>query len=236
MKIAICDDEKELLLKLGKIIEDEFKLFHEELRVDYYGTGEEILKGYDEFEYDVVFLDVYLPGISGFEAAQMINKKRNDTYIIFVTSNSELVYECFDYNPFYCIRKDEYLLGVRRVVKKLVIVRKQNEVFEVEINGINKKIIIADIIYIQSDNHSIIVHTKKYQYLVRGNMTDFEAKLIPFDFIRIHRKYIINLSQLSKIDSELNEVKLYNNIRLEMSRNCKNIVKEAQVKYERSLK
>ena len=48
--------------------------------------------------------------------------------------------------------------------------------------------------------------------------------------------YIINLSHLNNIDTELNEVKLYNDTRLEMSRNYKNIVKEAQVKYERSLK
>jgi len=236
MKIAICDDEKELLLKLGKMIEDEFKLFQDELKIDYYETGEEFLKGYEENEYDVAFLDVYLPGMTGFEVAQEINKKRNNTYIIFVTSNSELVYECFDYKPFYFIRKDEYLSGIRKVVKKLMIVMRQDEVLEVEINGINKNIVITDIIYIRSDSHSVIIHTRKFEYAVRGNMTDFEARLTPFDFIRIHRKYIINLSHLIKIDSELNEVKLYENIRLEMSRNYKNIVKEAQVKYERSLK
>ena len=236
MKIAICDDEKELILKLGKIIEDEFRLFQDELKIDYYETGEELLKGYEKNEYDVVFLDVYLPGLTGFEVAQEINKKRNSTYIIFVTSNSELVYECFDYKPFYFIRKDEYLAGVRKVAKKLIKVMRQDEVLEVDINGINKNIVIADIIYIQSDNHSIIIHTRKYKYSVRGNMTDFEVKLIPFDFIRVHRKYIINLSHLNNIDTELNEVKLYNDTRLEMSRNYKKIVKEAQVKYERSLK
>jgi len=236
MKIAICDDEKELILKLGKIIEDEFRLFQDELKIDYYETGEELLKGYEKNEYDVVFLDVYLPGLTGFEVAQEINKKRNSTYIIFVTSNSELVYECFDYKPFYFIRKDEYLPGIRKVAKKLMIVMRQDEVFEVEINGVNKNIVIADIIYIRSDSHSVIIHTKKFEYAVRGNMTDFESRLTPFDFIRVHRKYIINLSHLIKIDTELNEVKLYENIRLEMSRNYKNIVKEAQVKYERSLK
>ena len=236
MKIAICDDEKELLLKLGKIIEDEFKIFRDELIIDYYETGEEFLKGYDENEYDVAFLDVYLPGISGFDVAQIINKRRNNTYIIFITSNAELVYDCFDYKPFYFIRKDEYLVGVRKVIKKLSVVMKQNEVLEVDINGVNKKIVISDIIYIQSDNHSIIIHTRKYKYSVRGNMTDFEVKLIQFDFIRVHRKYIINLSHLNNIDTELNEVKLYNDTRLEMSRNYKKIVKEAQVKYERSLK
>jgi len=236
MKIAICDDEKELLLKLGKIIEDEFKFFQDELVIDYYENGEEFLIGYDKFEYDVVFLDVYLPGISGFDVAQVINKKRKNTYIVFITSNAELVYDCFDYKPFYFIRKDEYLAGVRKVIKKLRVVMKQNEVLEVDINGINKKIVVADIIYVQSDNHSIIIHTRKYKYSVRGNMADFEAKLAPFDFIRVHRKYIINLSQLNNIDSDLNEVKLYNNTRLEMSRNYKSIVREAQVKYERSLK
>jgi len=174
MKIAICDDENELLIKLGKLIEDEFKIFQDVLIIDYYETGEEFLKGYDKNEYDVAFLDVYLPGISGFEAAQTINKKRSHTYIIFVTSNAELVYDCFDYKPFYFIRKDEYLAGVRKVVKKLMTVMKQDTVFEVEINGINKKIVIADIIYVQSDNHSIIIHTKKYQYSVRGNMADLK--------------------------------------------------------------
>ena len=236
MKIAICDDEKELILKLGKIIEDEFRLFQDELKIDYYETGEEFLKGYEENKYDVAFLDVYLPGMTGFEVAQEINKKRNNTYIIFVTSNSELVYECFDYKPFYFIRKDEYLAGVRKVAKKLIKVMRQDEVLEVDINGINKNIVIADIIYIQSNNHSIIIHTKKFEYTVRGNMKDFEARLTPIDFIRVHRKYIINLSHLIKIDTELNEVKLYENIRLEMSRNYKKIVKEAQIKYERSLK
>jgi len=236
MKIAICDDEKELLDTLNRLIKLEFNKLKRQVEIDCYETGEDLLETNSINEYDVVFLDVYLPGLSGFDVAEKINKKKNNTYIIFITSNAELVYDCFDYEPFYIIPKDAYNIGLPKAIKKLVKVRKQYEILEVQNNGKKYKLLMRDIIYLQSGDHAILIHTVKYDYTMRGNLIDLETKLDSFNFIRVHRKYIINLSYLSRIDTLLDEVILSNGKVLEMSRYYKGKVKEAQIQYLRSMK
>lgn len=234
IKIAICDDEKNMLERLKILIEAEYRKLQQEVEIYCYSSGEEFLEGYAEKKHEVVFLDVYLPQISGFQVATRMNQKKNNTYIIFITSNSELVFQCFDYKPFNFISKAIYEIKVPIIIAKLSKVMKQNDILCIECKDKQYNIPYYDIIYVKSDNHYVLIHTVKYDYNIRIKLSDLYEKLKDYDFIIVHRKNIINLRYLNVVDSSLNEVALSDGTRLEMSRNYKNDVKKAYAEYMRS--
>ena len=81
MKIAICDDEKEIRESLRKILEEYKEPFEQ---IDLYTSGEELLE-YDR-NYDLLFLDIDMKGINGIETARKIRLKDKKIKIVYVLS------------------------------------------------------------------------------------------------------------------------------------------------------
>ena len=240
MKFAICDDDKLLIKKLIDCIKNEYDNLWsgQELLIDTYNSGEKLIDACinKDKEYNLIFLDVYMDGINGFETAEQLINAESDVRIAFITSNSDLVYDSFDYQPFYFIRKDNYSMVLKRVLLKLKKVMRQDKVIQVINRGQSLMIPLKNIYYIESDRHSVLLHTTHYDYSTRRSMSDMEQELKDDYFIRIHRKYLVNLKYLKRIDTILDEVTLFNDVRLEMSRHAKENVKEAQKLYLRGMK
>lgn len=235
VKIAICDDSKELLNVMYKTIRDDYNKRNITTVIDVFTTGEAVIQSNDVKEYDILFLDICLPGINGFEVAEKINQKDKKGYIIFVTSNSEFVYSCFDYKPFYFIRKDRYQEQIPLVLRKLTKEMQQQATIVLEDKEVLRNERIQDIVYIQSDNHSVIVNLVHKRYSIKCRMEEMENKLVSLDFIRIHRKYLVNIRYIRSVDCMLDEVTLFDGTRLEMSRYQKKEVKQAQLNYRRDV-
>ena len=69
--------------------------------------------------YNLALLDIDMTPLNGFDTAQSICSISSDTRIVFVTSHEELVFDTFEYTPFYFIRKKYYENGVKKLVNKL---------------------------------------------------------------------------------------------------------------------
>jgi len=65
--------------------------------IECFSSAEEFLGKHAETPFDIVFLDIVMPEINGFEAARLIRKISPKTYIIFITMESSLVYDSFDF-------------------------------------------------------------------------------------------------------------------------------------------
>ena len=104
MYLAICDDDILLCANLRRKLAA-FDTGGNKLLVDEYHSGEELLKGACRCNYDAVFLDLYMEGMSGFDTAKALAEKRSEARIIFLTSNESLVFDSFEYQPFYFLRK-----------------------------------------------------------------------------------------------------------------------------------
>lgn len=235
MYLAICDDD----IVLCHTLRDNllaFAIEENSIQVDVYHSGEELIAGCKLCNYDAVFLDLYMKEMTGFETAQALTSKHIRTNLIFFTSNSALVYDSFEYQPFYFLRKENYLEVLPRVMEKLKAVMLQNGVFTLDSRNDNEQISIENICYVMSDKHNIIINTTKYSYEVRKSMTETEKQLLQYDFIRIHKKYLVNLKYVKKVSMQEEIVYLFNNIALDMSRRSKNKVLESFKKYQRRMK
>lgn len=239
MNIAICDDDSEfrsgLKESLSLLLD---KTDGVEYNIDEYESGESFIEGCDVSNYDCVFLDLYMAegAMTGFDTASKLTRKNKDTKIIFLTSNAALVYDSFEYQPFYFIRKDNYVDVLPRAIKKLKMLLDQNGIFLLGTRSDNERISIGSICYITSDKHDISIQTTKYCYDMRKTMSEAESELEPYGFVRIHKRYLVNLRYVKKVSTRDDTVVMYNDVVLDMSRRNKNDVLEKYKQYQRSVK
>lgn len=239
MNIAICDDDSEFRSGLKESLSSLLdKTDGVEYNIDEYESGESFIEGCDVSNYDCVFLDLYMAegAMTGFDTASKLARKNKDTKIIFLTSNAALVYDSFEYQPFYFIRKDNYVDVLPRAIKKLKILLDQNGVFLLGQRSGNERISVGMICYITSDKHDISIQTTKYCYDMRKTMSEVEKELEPYGFVRIHKKYLVNLRYVKKVSTRDDTVVMYNDVVLDMSRRNKNDVLEKYKQYQRSVK
>ena len=201
LRIAICDDNEIMLENLKGIISDAFSEHTTDFEVSEYLGGLLLLNEHKLTPFDVIFLDIDMPKVSGFDAAKQLRDEFSNCFIIFVTSHSELVYESMDFQPFHFIRKNCSVPieeSAALIVKKLMKHIKQNEKIILDDGSRRMAVYIRDIVYLESDKHYINYFIKNADKPIkmRESITECEEKYKDYDFVRIHKRYLINLKYL----------------------------------------
>lgn len=239
MYMAICDDNKPMLDFLSGKIDDlltENGITHE---ICVFSSGSDFLESHTKHPFDVVFLDIVMPELDGFEVAKQVRKISRDTYIIFITTESSLVYDSFDFQPFYFIPKSKLKTTeekLKYVVNKLSIHMATIE--KVMISGAyeNKRFVSPNqILYIKSSLNNIEYHlTDGTTQAVRGRLDDISKGLNPYVFARTHNRCIVNMSHIDTTDYPNMEVRLNNGEFIRISRGYKKEFEEAYLRYTRN--
>lgn len=232
LRIAICDDEKvftEFLHRSSeKILSDESI----EAAIDSFTEAKQLLTLHKHNPYDIIFLDIDMPQISGFDAAESIRKTSLSTFIVFVTSKRELVYSSFEYSPFYFICKSSpqtLSLDIDHVYRKLITVFKQNKLIILQDSVVGEeRIAIKDIVYIQSDKHYLLYYIvgENIPIRERNQLKNRMNELVAFDFISPHKRYLVNMHHIKRFDTMVNTILVSNGNEIPISRTAKNTVFE----------
>lgn len=240
IRIAVCDDNAEFLKKFSYILRDILKNKKISADVNSYARCDLMLQLHGDDPFDVVFLDIDMPKINGFHAAKTIAAINPKCYIIFVTSHNELVYDSFKFRPLNFIVKERETLMRQRletVIGQLTEQMLQDEyiVLDSKIQG-RLSLCLRDIIYIESCDHHVLYYTRlsSEPIKVRDKLSDAESRLGSKGFIRIHKKYLVNLRHIFNIDLAGEAVILKDGDELPMSRSHKNEVDERLTEYLRS--
>ncbi len=242
MRIAVCDDNTVMLSKLKEAIYSAFVLYTQEFEMHTYSSGTLLLNAHKQEAFQIIFLDIDMPKVSGFDVAKALRDDFSNCYIIFITSHSELVYESMDFQPFHFIQKNCEISieeSIARIVKKLMKHMKQYEKVILEDKETGRyAVYIHDIMYIESEKHYLnyYVAGKNVPIRERGSIKECEEKYEGYDFVKIHKRYIVNLRYLADFDGSKNEVTIGNiDKRLTMSKNYKKNVDEKYTLYLRSM-
>lgn len=239
MYVAICDDNKPMLDFLNDRIDDlltQNGIAHE---ICTFQSGSGFLESHMKRPFDVVFLDIVMPEPNGFETAKQVRKISRDTYIIFITTESSLVYDSFDFQPFYFIPKNKLKITedkLKYVVNKLSMHLAAIE--KVLISGAyeNKRFVSpSEILYIKSSVNNIEYHLiDGSTQVVRGRLDDVSKSLNSYMFARTHNRYIVNMAHIDTADYPNMEIRLDNGEFIIISRGCKKDFEEAYLRYTRS--
>lgn len=205
MRIAVCDDELTMLKLVSTLVRIEFEKRGENVVVSSYPNAEQLVRDLTQKKYDAVLLDILMPGIDGFEAARSIRKSSPDTKIVFITTEENLVYDSFDFQPFAFIPKtppDAMRSRLSRTTEKLLDDHRANRKICIEL-PYNDKLYIKphDLIYVNSEKNNIFYHlTNGETIIVRAKIKSAEEILPPDLFARIHNRIIVNMEHIVSME------------------------------------
>lgn len=237
--IAVCDDEKIFSDLVSKSIKKAFWDKDVTAEIKGYVSSNLLIKDLDNKVYDIIFLDIDMPNYSGFDIAELIQNKMADTQIVFVSSKAELVYDSFEYRPFYFIRKSDIKNlndNIKHVVEKYLSYKRQHNVFSINDLTYGKTVLcVKDILYIQSKGHYLYYYTVKREvpYHTRESLSDIEAKMVSFDFIRTHNRYLVNMNHIKIFMSSNSMIQISNDNTVSISRAYKEQVFQAYTEFRR---
>lgn len=210
IKTVVIDDEP-----LARSIVSEYLTPYAEIQVvQECGDGFEGVKAIAQHKPDLIFLDIQMPKINGFEMLELIDQP---PAVIFTTAFDEYAIKAFeshaiDYllKPFSKDRFDKALgkwLQQRQTLPSVVRplpddVRQPEERTRVVVReGANIRIIpINEVQYIEAYDDYVKIFTLKEMFLKKKTMNFYEHILDTSQFIRVHRSYIIALAQLTRIE------------------------------------
>lgn len=182
--------------------------------VDECANGFEGLKSIQVHQPDLVFLDVQMPKINGFEMLELIE---DPPPVIFVTAFDEYAVQAFEVNAIdYLLKPIEPARlekAIAKVLQKQVagtaertgqathlLLPEQTQRVVVKEQGEIKIIPLDKILYLEAADDYVKVHTKDKYFLKYQTMARFEQQLPAQQFVRIHRSYIVNASFIHKIE------------------------------------
>lgn len=230
IRAAICDDELMMLERMQSVINETFEKQQFQCEVFGFQSGEKLLEAHQTHPFDILFLDILMPKRNGFDIAKDVRQISDKTLLLFVTSQDELVYDSFDYHPFYFLRKGDrrtFANSLSDAVKKIITYIKRNEMISLELGaGEYKMISLQDILYLKSNAHFVDYYLVSGEVVhVRELINDAEKRLDEYGFARAHRQYIVNIYKVQKLNtSRYPEILLRNGQTLPLGRKYRDAV------------
>ena len=239
MKIAVCDDEIAMLKIVSTLVRSQFEKHGENVTVSSYVKAFQLLQDVAQKKYDVVFLDIRMPEISGFDAAKEIRRLSPESKIIFITTEEDLVFDSFDFQPFAFIPKfppDIMKARLSRTTENLLSALKSSRKICIEL-PYNDKIYIKpdDLIYVISEKNNLFYHLADGETIItRSKILDAE-EILPSDlFIRIHNRIIVNMRHIVNLEYNRTSLTVTGGEELGISRTYKTAFDEAYDNFKRT--
>lgn len=227
MRIAVCDDEAEYCKQMQRMIE---KMYHSlDVIVDTYQTGHDLLRQFEKQNYDLIFLDIEMPGIDGISLARKLRKKREELRLVFLTSHVEYALKGYEVQALRYLTKPVQEDKLKEVLSYVTEQMQGQKNIWLKTSAGEEQVSVSDILYLEAQDQNISINTAERSYLVRYNLRDFERELREYGFFRIHRGYLVSLGKISAVRK--NEVTLDGGVLLPLSRTKEKPLKEALYQY-----
>jgi len=203
VRIAICDDEKNIRELIGKKV----TTLYPDADIIFCQSGEELLLS--DKHIDILFLDIQMAGKNGMETARELRKRGNHVVLIFVTAVDEYVFQAFDVGAFHYIVKPiedaKFADVLQKAVDEVNFRSTKEQVPEerylmINNSGVHTKVILDEIVYAEVFNRKIVIHKMNETIEYYGKMSDLE-ELAGDNFFRPHRAYLINFKYVEKYDA-----------------------------------
>jgi DNA-binding LytR/AlgR family response regulator len=159
---------------------------------------------------DLIFLDVEMPGASGFD---LMDRLVYTPQVILTTSKTEYAYDAFQYNVTDYLKKpftyQRFLEAVQKVEKKKEEddSTASNDHIFIKADGKLIRLLNDDILYIESMGDYVKFITAEKKYITHNTIKNLETKVDALRFMKVHRSYIVNLSRIDDIQENMLYIK-----------------------------
>ena len=243
IKVVLIDDEEHAL----ETLEWKIKNYCPDVAIlQTFSSPVKALPFLQEQQFDLLFLDIEMPEMNGFELLQQVRDVHFD--VIFTTAYDEYGIKAIKYSALDYLLKPVQVEELTEAVSKFqekhshsVLPQQLEVLFQSlqEKNAKNQKIALStkesielvapkDIIMCESDSNYTLVYLQDRKKLISKTLKDFEEMLVPFNFFRTHQSYLINVEQIAEfVKGEGGYLVMKNGLRVPVSRSKR----EALMKY-----
>lgn len=200
-----------------------------EARVLTYNSARALIEGAKTHVFDLILLDIEMPGTDGIELSRILRKKGNPGDIIFVSNREDRVFETFEVHPFGFVRKSTFVKDISSVISFFAEKYRSSHDLRSLVVGTKDGMMnlpTAKIIYIEGNQKNQLIYMENLTepIVAVSAMEKLEEKLAQDGFIRIHKGYLINYRFIRLIG--LKDLTLTNGKVLPVSRRKVKEVKE----------
>lgn len=200
IQIAICDDNLEDIRSLANALyayDDSFQIFS-------YTDGESLTEDCLENErlFDILFLDIYMPGLNGIEIAARIRADNKEIKIIFISSSKEHYSEAYDVFAFNYLIKPLNRQKLSCILEQAIngIIKERQQQICLNYKGKTFRVFCRDILYIESRDKIIYIHKTDRSVVQCYAKMDYILEKLPIEsFIRCHQSFAVNVLHIDEI-------------------------------------
>ena len=188
LKIAIVDDELKWREKVTKLVE---KYVSAKAKIDVYNSGEDFLEGKNK--YDIVLMDIEMPGIDGFDTLTNYNKLYSGSIIIILTTHTDFARKGYLVEAFRYIDKLNIDIELKEAFDRIIEMRKKEKYYLIgENKDSTRRISINDIMYIETEGRHTVIQTIDGEY--KTNLLYKESDLLPLLLPYLKTKFPLSVS------------------------------------------
>lgn len=227
MRIAICDDEQKSWEQLITALHG----WDPTRQPECFSDGASLLRAAQEKEYfDIVFLDIYMPGENGVDIAGELQRLSPKTGIVFVTTSREHAVDAFSLHALHYLVKPVTTEGVVEAFRRLTQLKsRQRPTITLTVGHDSHTVYLDEISYIQSINHATEVFlTRGRQIKVWMPLNELESRLGEA-FLKINRGTIVNMEQIEQMGTS--SCMLRDGTRLDFTRRERGTIRAAYDNY-----
>lgn len=197
IRIAVCDDQIMVREKIREIILKGEKNRYE---VELFSCGEELLAA--SGKYEIIFLDIDMPGMDGIETAKELRKTDKHVDIIYITNYGGFAGYAFDVHAFGYLLKPVKEQEIKRQLKEVMEYRKKEQKKpEIELYTVTGRIRmpVEEIYYYEYSSRVLTVHTGRGIYYEKKKISDCLEQMETYGFAMPHKSFVVNLDQVKGI-------------------------------------
>lgn len=205
MKIVICDDNPQFgndMLKFVQKTAMESSWYNDSFKIDYIQSSKNLVDYISKHDIDILFLDISMPEINGFDVAAYLNDNNIQTMLIFVSSFENNVFYSLRYKPFRFIRKEKYKEEIGEALKAAYIeYNSKNRFIMISKHGDAIPVCISRIIYAEKEKRSnyMVIYSLDDVYRYRGTVSDFEKMIQEDGFVKVSQNAFVNMNHIINI-------------------------------------
>lgn len=198
---AIVEDEEsdyksiiDFLEKHSKDSDYSFEAFH-------FSSFESFLFARKDRKYDLIFMDIMMNGINGFDGAKKLRELQDDTPLVFVTTVARMASNGYEVDalsfmikpleyPSFALKMNRIISKIRKTSSQKITIKNKDEIVTID---------EKDIIYVEVKDHVLIYHTANETYRTYGSMKNAMTVLSDKMFFKCNSCYLVNMSYINGI-------------------------------------
>ena len=200
LRVAIVEDDELYAKQLGTYLQQFEEEYKEPVEITYFTDGDQIVQKYQS-QYDIILMDIEMKFVDGMTAAEEIRKMDSEVVIIFITNMAQYAIRGYAVDALdYVLKPISYFAFSQKLVRARNRMKKrESKAIIVNMKDGAVRINLANIYYIESQGHTMVLHTILGNYETAGTMKSMEEKLADLNFSRGNYGYLINLQHVDDV-------------------------------------